>query len=195
MAEQLNDKQELFCNEYLKDLNGTKAAIRAGYSENTAQEQSSRLLSNVMVQERIAELQKEAAERNKIQVDDVLQELKALAFSNIVDFLSHGNKIKDVTKLPREMTRAITGIKAKVVRTGKNKYGYFVTDLKLADKRAALVDLGKHLGIFQDTLTIKTNFESLITKYVENGIITQEGLKQLAEFMISHQKNSNNGTN
>ncbi|ENG5503925.1 terminase small subunit, partial [Yersinia enterocolitica] len=42
---QLTPKQELFCREYLKDLNATQAAIRAGYSEKTAQVQSSRLLS------------------------------------------------------------------------------------------------------------------------------------------------------
>lgn len=58
----LTDKQELFAHEYLKDLNATQAAIRAGYSEKTAQEQSSRLLSNVMVQDRLAELKEE---RNK----------------------------------------------------------------------------------------------------------------------------------
>jgi len=46
----LTDKQELFCREYLIDLNATQAAIRAGYKESSAQEQSSRLLSNVMVQ-------------------------------------------------------------------------------------------------------------------------------------------------
>jgi hypothetical protein len=43
-------KQRRFVDEYLVDLNATQAAIRAGYSPRTAQEQSSRLLSNVMVQ-------------------------------------------------------------------------------------------------------------------------------------------------
>ena len=44
----LSDKQEMFCKEYLVDLNATQAAIRAGYSRNTAQPASSRLLLNVM---------------------------------------------------------------------------------------------------------------------------------------------------
>ncbi|ELZ3993199.1 terminase small subunit [Yersinia enterocolitica] len=71
---QLTPKQELFCREYLKDLNATQAAIRAGYSEKTAQVQSSRLLSNVMVQQRVSEL---AAERNirvGIDADYVLRQ-------------------------------------------------------------------------------------------------------------------------
>ncbi|HHH0281309.1 TPA: terminase small subunit [Yersinia enterocolitica] len=71
---QLTPKQGLFCREYLKDLNATQAAIRAGYSEKTAQVQSSRLLSNVMVQQRVSEL---AAERNirvGIDADYVLRQ-------------------------------------------------------------------------------------------------------------------------
>ena len=46
----MTDKQARFCEEYMIDLNATQAAIRAGYSPKTAQEQSARLLSNVMVQ-------------------------------------------------------------------------------------------------------------------------------------------------
>ena len=53
----LTDKQQRFVEEYLVDLNAMQAAIRAGYSERMAQEQSSRLLSNVMVQEAVREAQ------------------------------------------------------------------------------------------------------------------------------------------
>lgn len=45
----MTDKQARFCEEYMIDLNATQAAIRAGYSPKTAQEQSARLLSNVML--------------------------------------------------------------------------------------------------------------------------------------------------
>jgi phage terminase small subunit len=53
----LNPKQRRFCEEYIKDHNGTQAAIRSGYSKKTAQEQSSRLLSNVMIKEYIQSLE------------------------------------------------------------------------------------------------------------------------------------------
>ena len=55
MIKKLTDKQRRFVEEYLIDLNATQGAIRAGYSKKTAQEQSSRLLSNVMVQDAIAQ--------------------------------------------------------------------------------------------------------------------------------------------
>ena len=48
---ELNDRQRLFCMQYVKNFfHGTKAAIAAGYSENTANEQASRLLTNVNIQ-------------------------------------------------------------------------------------------------------------------------------------------------
>ena len=72
----LRDKQELFCNEYIVDLNATQAAIRAGYSKKTAQEQSSRLLSNVIIQDRISELKQGRIERVKIDADWVLVSAK-----------------------------------------------------------------------------------------------------------------------
>lgn len=71
----LTPKQEAFCREYLIDLNATQAAIRAGYSEKTAQEQSSRLLSNVMVKEYIQRGMEDRAERVQVTADDVLNDI------------------------------------------------------------------------------------------------------------------------
>lgn len=72
----LTDKQQRFVDEYLIDLNATQAAIRAGYSEKTAQQQSSRLLLNVVIQKAIKEGQKEVAKRNGLTIDDILDELE-----------------------------------------------------------------------------------------------------------------------
>jgi phage terminase small subunit len=74
MAKKLTDKQQRFVEEYLIDLNATQAAIRAGYSEKTAQEQSSRLLSNVMVQKALAESSRQRAEKTGITAEWVLAE-------------------------------------------------------------------------------------------------------------------------
>lgn len=58
-SEKLHPRHERFAQEYIKDMNGTKAAERMGYSERTAHSQGSRLLSNVKVRERVAELEAE----------------------------------------------------------------------------------------------------------------------------------------
>ena len=72
----LTPKQERFCHEYMVDLNATQAAIRAGYSKKTAQEQGSRLLSKVIVKTRISELQAEVAARTDVTIDDVIGMLR-----------------------------------------------------------------------------------------------------------------------
>ncbi|QLB59848.1 terminase small subunit [Acinetobacter indicus] len=71
----LTPKQQRFVEEYLIDLNATQAAIRAGYSEKTAQEQSSRLLSNVMVQEAVQKAKNKLSKRTELTVDMVVQGL------------------------------------------------------------------------------------------------------------------------
>ena len=72
----LKDKREAFCQEYLVDLNGTQATIRAGYSEKTANRIASQLLSKLDIQERIAELMQERNERVQTDYDWVLTEAK-----------------------------------------------------------------------------------------------------------------------
>ena len=88
----LTTKQQMFVDEYLVDLNATRAAIRAGYSEKTAQEQSSRLLSNVIVKAAIDERMKDREQRLEITQDKVLRDLEAIkthAMQTSVD--AHGN--------------------------------------------------------------------------------------------------------
>ena len=72
----LTPKREAFCQQYVVDHNATQAAIRAGYSDATAQQQGSRLLLDVVVQARIAALQAEVAERNEVTVDSIVAELE-----------------------------------------------------------------------------------------------------------------------
>lgn len=81
----LTPKQERFVSEYLLDLNATQAAIRAGYSQKTAQEQSSRLLSNVMVAEAVAEAQGRITEIAEWSAADRLRMLADIAEAAIKD--------------------------------------------------------------------------------------------------------------
>ena len=69
----LTDKQAAFVREYLVDLNATQAAIRAGYSERTANAQAGRLLANVGIREAIENAQAKRARRVEIKAEDVLR--------------------------------------------------------------------------------------------------------------------------
>lgn len=151
MANKLTKKQELFVAEYLIDLNATKAAERAGYSKKTAQEQSSRLLSNVMVAAAIAEKQKGRAKRLEITADRILQELAKLAFYDPGEMLEDDGSMKQVKDIDPNTRMAIAGLEVTELfeGTGDQKHAYGISKkIKLADKRSALVDLGKHMKLF-----------------------------------------------
>jgi len=75
----LTHKQELFCKEYLIDLNATQAAIRAGYSKKTARIIAAQNLSKVNISEKIQILMSERSKRVEIDSDWVLKQLKTVA--------------------------------------------------------------------------------------------------------------------
>lgn len=69
---ELNEKQKLFCAEYLKDFNATKAAIRAGYAKDAARQQGQRLLTKAVIQQEVAKGVKERSDKVKIDAEWVL---------------------------------------------------------------------------------------------------------------------------
>ena len=89
----LSAKQDRFAREYLVDLNATQASIRAGYSEKTAKQQGSRLLTNADVKTRINELQEATAERLDMTADKVMADLEKLCWA-AVDAGQYGPAIR-----------------------------------------------------------------------------------------------------
>ncbi len=79
----MNAKQQRFVTEYLVDLNATQAAIRAGYSPKTAQQQGSRLLTNVVVKRAIAAQQDRQLKSVDVRIQDVLHDLRAIAHTDL----------------------------------------------------------------------------------------------------------------
>ena len=79
----MNARQQRFVTEYLIDLNATQAAIRAGYSRKTAQQQGSRLLTNVVVKRAIAAQQDQQLKSVEVRIQDVLHDLRAIAHTDL----------------------------------------------------------------------------------------------------------------
>ncbi len=73
-TKKLTPKQQCFIEEYLIDLNAAQSAIRAGYSEKTAKQQASRLLTNVDVAAAVAKAKRERSEATKIDAEWVLHQ-------------------------------------------------------------------------------------------------------------------------
>lgn len=148
----LTPRQAAFVAEYLIDLNATQAAVRAGYSAKTAHAAGPRLLANVGVQQAIQTGQVARSTRTQVTADAVVSELAKLGFANMLDYIQigpEGTAGIDLRALTREQAAAIVELTTEDTYdrdgnlTRRNK-------IKLADKRAALVDLGKHLGLFRE---------------------------------------------
>ena len=75
----LTERQEVFCNEFIKDLNAVQAAIRAGYSTQHAKKNAYTLLRPPRISERISELKGDSIKRTKIEADDILRRLVRIA--------------------------------------------------------------------------------------------------------------------
>lgn len=146
----MTEKQKIFANEYLVDLNATRA-YRVAYpsvkKDETAAQAGSRMLRNVKVAAYIQERMEERQKRTEITQDRVLEELAAIAFAKATDYaeVKEGQVIiKDTANLDEQQARAIAGIEE----------GKFGIKVKLNDKEKALELLGRHLGMFKDKLEV-----------------------------------------
>lgn len=159
----LTAKQQRFVDEYLIDLNATQAAIRAGFSAKTARQAGNRLLTNVDIQQAIQAGMEARSGRVAITQDMVLRELAKIGFSDIRKVVRwgetmvrmvdgeeycaedmvpyHGLALIDSTEIDDDTAAAIAEV-------SQGKDGLKV---KLHDKKGALVDIGRHLGMFVPT--------------------------------------------
>lgn len=155
----LTEKQQRFVDEYLIDLNATQAAIRAGYSAKTADQQGSRMLANVKVQQAIAERMAERSKRTGVNQDRVVLELSKIAFLKMTDVVDRNGAIKQDAS--EDDLSCIESIKYK---ESDNEYGGSVErEVKVASKLKALELLGKHLGMWNDKLDVNVTAPIVIS--------------------------------
>ncbi len=143
----LTEKQKSFIREYLKDLNGTKAAIRAGYAKRSAKEIAYENLTKPHILERLEREIKKLTSKQEIGINEILEELKIIGFSNItnyLDFNDGGVTLKDSKKIDPKKLKAIESITTKESEKGNHK------SLKLYSKVAALSRLLDYLELQND---------------------------------------------
>lgn len=157
----MTKKQKLFVEEYLVDLNATQAAIRAGYSPDTAKAIGSENLTKPDIRAHIDKAMAERSKRTGVNADRVVMELAKIAFINAVDVINAEDATLKDDAAPED-TAAIQSVK---VKTFPTKDGEGVErEIKMADKIKALELLGKHLGMFKDRVELSGSLESEKTK-------------------------------
>ena len=172
----LTARQQLFCDEYLIDLNATRAAVAAGYAEKYAHTNAAKLLQNTTIAAYILEKKKERSKRLEITQDAVLQELAIIAFAKATDYArvvekdvmavidgeevpvldNNGNPVKHrfveptlTSELTEEQKKALA-----VIKEGRNGI-----EIKSHDKLRALEMLGRHLGLWDNNGDTDDNTE------------------------------------
>lgn len=147
----LTAKQQRFVEEYLIDLNATQAAIRAGYSVESAGSIGSENLAKPEIRARVETAMAERSKRTGITADRVLQELGKIAFVNPTDLinLDDGSIKKTATDEDRA---AIAAIRVKQIPTESGMGTE--REIRMADKLKALEMCCRHLGIFNDKLKV-----------------------------------------
>lgn len=162
----LTPKEERFCEEYVTDLNGTQAAIRAGYSERSAPVTASRLLIKANVVQKVQALMDERSKRTRIDADTILKELLRLATVDITEAFDSMGQLKPLNEIPEDVRRAIAGLEVHELFDGQGEQRSIIglaKKVKFWDKPRALELLGKHLKLFTD-------------KVEHSGSVTLEGL-------------------
>jgi phage terminase small subunit len=144
----LTPRQQRFVEEYLCDLNGKQAAIRAGYSPKTAEVQAAQTLRIPKVQAALSAALARRSQRTAITQDTVLRELAVLAQSDIRDYVidDQGN-VQLREGAPEGAMRAISSLKKRIVHT-ENALIYETT-LTLWNKPASVRMAGEHVGLFK----------------------------------------------
>lgn len=144
----MTQKQKRFIEEYLIDLNATQAAIRAGYSPDTAQQTGSENLSKPVIRAQIDRAMAERSKRTGVNAERVIQELAKIAFVNAAEVIDPKTATVKEDALPED-TAAIQSVKVKTFgEDGLER------EIKMADKLKALELLGKHLGMFQNNVNV-----------------------------------------
>ena len=104
----LNDRQQLFVTEYVKDMNATKAAERAGYSKRTAYSQGQRLLKNVEIKKAVDKLLLKVRKNNVADAVEIEEYLTAVMRGKMkeTEMINVGNFEQELVEVPaKQMTR------------------------------------------------------------------------------------------
>lgn len=162
----LTAKQERFVEEYLVDLNATQAAIRAGYSPDSAGTIAGENMKKPQIRARVDTAIAKLSTRTGVNQERVIRELAKVAFVNAADVIDF-DTATIASGASREDTAAIASIKVKTIPTADGEG--VEREIKVADKLKALELLGKHFGMFTDNVRLSGDVGVQIVDDIPNG--------------------------
>ena len=177
----LNLKQDRFCHEYAKDGNGKEAAIRAGYSKNTARNIAGNLLTKINIRERIAELYHKYTFAQGVTVEDMLKHFIRLTNYDISTIFEDDGRLKHPKDWPEDIKHIAQGVE--VVESskgyGEDKEYYYTHKIKMPDRTKAAELIGRYLKMFTDIVkheySVTVVFRPTTNADGGDGKLLQEG--------------------
>lgn len=173
----LTDKQRLFCLHYVRCFNATKAAIKAGYSRDTAMEQGYQLLRKPSVRDEIMRLKQNRLNREMLDEHDIFQKYMDIAFADITDFVEFGREKVQVMGAfgPIEVEDPETGEKVPLMKEinimkfressevdgtliSEVKQGKDGASIKLTDRMRAMDWVANHMDLATPEQRAKIDF-------------------------------------
>lgn len=143
--EELTPKQRVFCEEYVIDYNGTRAAIKAGYSENAARSIASENLTKPNIKDYIQYLKDNVQEIAGLSQLMVVKELKKIAFANPSDLRKGWTELKEWEDLTEDQKATIAEVAHSEMSIGDDAVKKIIK-VKQFDKLKALQQLCKMFG-------------------------------------------------
>lgn len=148
----LTEKQEVACQEYIKNKGNRSGAYRSAYNTSNMKPESvnrkaHELFENVKIKARVAELQEDAKKRNNIEIDDLLGHLISYINVNPKRFLKEDGTLKDIHSLSDKDAMAISEL---IIDTKEFAGSKFVkTKIKFEGKLESIEKIAKHLGMYE----------------------------------------------
>ena len=152
----LTAKQELFCLEYAKDFNGTRAAIAAGYSKNAAAITGFQNLRKTNIQKRLAQLVNTIFADEEAAVKDIVRKLIIMADYDPAEMYDQNGNLKSIHDIPEKIRRNIQSIKTNRTEISEAVFTE-VAEIKTPDRLKAVELLGRYLKMFTDIVEHKGN--------------------------------------
>lgn len=160
----MTPREQAFVREYLVDLDQSKAAVRAGYSERSRREIGRKLMKKPQIQRAVAEAMAARAQRTNVTADRVLEELGRLCFADVRELFNDDGTLKSPGELSPEVAAAVASLD--VSETGGADAPVVVTKkARLHDKVAALTLAARHLGMLNDKLKIEGEVVAIVKDY------------------------------
>lgn len=164
--DELNDQVIRFCDNYLIHFNASKAAIQAGYSDKTAAQQASRLLTKVKVQEYLTIRKMELSEKLQYSQERTLQEIARLAFGDIRKLFTIDGALKPIRDLDDDTAAMVSSVEvieqeatSRDIESDEKIVAGLLKKLKLWDKPKALEMLAKHYKLYSDAPVSNFNID------------------------------------